>query len=458
MLQFSDSITKYPARASFAWYLTMIALGAVLLTLPICRAEGRDPISALDGVFTATSATCVTGLVVRSTGNDFSLVGQIVILLLIQLGGIGIMTVTTFITFGWTRRQGLRQRAVLTETLGTDEESNLGWVLRNVIGMTLLFEGVAFLILTIRNLFDEPPLQALWHALFHSISAFCNAGFSLFDDSLMRYQTDPIVNLTICALIICGGIGFPVMLDLRRNWHGEWSERWRRLHLHTKLMLIGTAGLILCGTISFLILEWDATLAEMPFGRRFLVALFHSVTARTAGFNTVDVGLLTNATLFVTILLMMIGAGPCSTGGGFKVSTFMTLVVRAWATLRGFVHINVFKRTVPRETTDRAVVTAFLFAVVTVIGLTGLLVFEQSAAPHPKSQGLFLDALFEVTSALGTVGLSTGMTTRLTNPGRIIIIVLMFVGRLGPISVVVAWSRGKQRQPVEMPTEEPLIG
>ena len=368
------------------------------------------------------------------------------------------MTVTTFITFGWSRRQGLRQRTVLAETLGAGAEPNLPWVLRNVISMTLLLECAGFVVLAVHNLFHEPPLLALWHALFHAISAFCNAGFALFDDSLTRYQGDAVVNLTIGALIISGGLGFPVTLDLLRNRQRPWGELWRYLHLHSKLMLIGTAGLILFGMVSFLALEWDESLAGMPFGRRLLVAFFQSVTARTAGFNTVDIGVLTNATLFLLVLLMMIGAGPCSTGGGFKVSTFMALLVRAWTTSRGFVRVNVFKRTIPEATIQRAIVTALLFAVVTIVGLTGLLVLEQSAVPHPKSQGLFLDALFEVVSALGTVGLSTGMTPHLTAAGRVIIVVLMILGRLGPISVVVALSRGERSQPIEMPAEEPLVG
>jgi trk system potassium uptake protein TrkH len=247
-------------------------------------------------------------------------------------------------------------------------------------------------------------------------------------------------------------------LDLRQNAHGPWRERWGRLHLNSKIMLIGTVTLLLLGTISFLLLEWDGVLIGMPISKRIMIASFHSVSCRTAGFNTVDMASLTNAMLFISILLMLIGAGPCSTAGGFKVSTVAVLVLRAWKTFQGHTGINVFRRTVPAETVERATATAMLFTVLAAVALTTLLVFEQSAVPHPHSQGLFLDALFEIISALGTVGLSLGMTPSLTTAGRCILVCLMFLGRLGPISVFAALSRGQQTETIEFPTEEPLIG
>jgi trk system potassium uptake protein len=457
-MQFVGSVTKYPARISFGWYIAFVIVGAAILMLPVCHVDGRMPLSWLDALFTATSATCVTGLTVRSTAGDFSFFGQIVILILIQLGGIGIMTVTTFVTFVWGRHQGLRERAVVSETLGASTNTDLRWVLRNVIGMTFIIETAGFVVMAVRNSFQEPLATAVWHALFHSVSAFCNAGFALFDDSLTQYQTDPVVNLTICGLIISGGLGFPVMFDLQRNWSGPWDERWRRLHLHSKLMLVGTAGLLVFGTFSLLILEWRTSLADMSLPQRLLVAFFQSVTTRTAGFNTVNIASLTNASLFLVILLMLIGAGPCSTGGGFKVSTFVALLARAHATLKGHGHTNLFRRTLANKAIHRAVVTVLIFTTVLIVGLTSLLVVEQSRLPHDESQGLFLDAAFETASALGTVGLSTGMTPRLSSPGRVIIILLMFIGRLGPISIFVAVSRSERSQPLELPEEEPLIG
>ncbi len=458
MAEFTGSLVKYPARASFVWYLGLIAIGVLLLMRPVCYAPTKPPISATDALFTATSATCVTGLSVRSTAHDFSLVGQVVILALIQLGGIGIMTVTTFLTFTFGGRESLRQRAAAVESFGNNTSTNLRWLLRNVILMTLLIEGLGFVVLAIRNLFDYPPATALWYALFHSVSAFCNAGFALADDSLVRYQGDPLVNFTIMALIVSGGIGFPVMIDLHRNRRMSLPKLWDALHLHSKMMLIGTAGLILFGTLMFLVLEWSNTLAGQPLGKKLLVSLFQSITPRTAGFNTVEIGALTNATLFVIMLLMLVGAGPCSTGGGFKVSTLMVLVLRAWSTFRGFHRVNVFRRTIPAEVMARATATALVFAVVAISALTSLLVIEQAQLPHVKSQGLFLEALFEVTSALATVGLSTGITPQLSEIGRVVIVLDMFIGRLGPISVFVALSRADRTPNLEFPQEEPLIG
>ena len=361
-----------------------------------------------------------------------------------------------FVTFGWGGRQSLRQRAVVTQTLGTGRDDDLRGVLRRVLGMTFFFEGLGFAGLAIRNLVDQPLHMALWHALFHAVSAFCNAGFALFDTSLMAYQDDLLVHVVICGLIVIGGLGFPVILDIQQQT--AWRREWRRLHLHSKLILVGTVGLLVVGALSFLVLEWRGALRDAALGQRVLISFFHSVTARTAGFNTIDVGALTNATLFVTILLMVIGAGPCSTAGGFKVSTLMILLARVWSTMRGHPHVHIYRRTVPDDTIYRAITTVLVFLVISIGGLTTLLVFEQSTAPHPQSPNLFLDAMFEVVSALGTVGLSTGLTPHLTTAGRIIIILLMIIGRLGPISIVVALSRRVQSEAIELPQEEPLIG
>jgi len=458
MPQLTGRLLTYPARVSFFWYLGLITAGALLLLHPLCHGSAQSPISTLDAVFTSTSATCVTGLAVRSTEHDFSFVGQVVILLLIQLGGIGIMTVTTYVVFHLGGRANLRHRAVLSNTLGADARSDLNWILQSVILTTLLFEAGGFVVLAIRNLYDHAPLAAIWHALFHSVSAFCNAGFALHDDSLTRYQGDPVVNTTIGILIVAGGIGFPVILDIKRNSQAGWQMRWSGLNLHSKLMLVGTAMLLALGSASFLMLEWDGVLKGMPLWKRPIVALFHSVSCRTAGFNTVEMSSLTNAMLFISILLMAIGAGPCSTAGGFKVSTVAVLVLRAWATFRGRTRVNIARRTLPPEVVDRATATAMLFFVIAIVALAILLVIEQSGTAHPASQGLFLDATFEVISALGTVGLSTGMTPHLSTAGRVIVIALMFIGRLGPISVFIALSRSGSQKPIEFPAEEPLIG
>ncbi len=466
MAKFIGSIALHPARVSFTWYAAAIVVGMTLLMLPISHASldaGGDPpvrssLTWLDAAFTATSATCVTGLAVRSTGGDFSFFGQAVILAMIQLGGIGIMTVTTFVTISLGGRQSLRQRALVDEVLGGGSELDLRRVLGRVLRYTLFIEGLGFVLLAATFMFDYTPGTALWHALFHSVSAFSNAGFSIHDDSLTGYQGNIIVNAVISALIICGGIGFPVMSDIARNLHGPWAQRWERLTIHSKLMLTGSAVLLLLGTVALLALEWDGALATMPPHRRLLVAFFQSVTCRTAGFNTIDFGTLTNASLFVAILLMIVGAGPCSTGGGAKITTVSVLVLRAWSMLRGRKNVVVARRTIPLEVADRAMATLLVFSVVAAVALTTLLILEQSEVPHASSQGVFMDALFEVISALGTVGLSTGMTPHLTGPGRFVIIVLMFIGRLGPITVFAALSVEDHEASVQYAREEPLIG
>lgn len=492
MPQYTGALVQHPARLAFIWWAGMIAVGTSLLTLSWCAGPGAasdKPISVLDACFTTTSAVCVTGLTVRSTGNDFSFAGQCVIAMLIQLGGVGIMTIATFVTFNLGGAVNLRHRAIISETLGTAHEHDLNWVLRQVLIATAVAEGcgAALMAAWFHFIYEFPVAKALWYGVFHAVSAFCNAGFGLDDKNLEPFQGDWVINLTIVSLIVTGGIGFPVILDLRRKWRGDFADCWDHLLLHSKLMIIGTSSLISIGTISFWVLESQGVLANMPWHKQFLVSLFQAVTPRTAGFNTVPYNQLSNATLFVTILLMMVGAGPCSTGGGFKVSTLTVLVMRAWCTFRGLARVQVFRRTIQHQSVEKSVATSLLFLVVAICGLTLILVYEQSpwmrvariaaqqneavtiSATDPaavqrqeieraKEASLFLDALFEVISALGTVGLSTGLTTQLTPIGRAIIIVLMFIGRLGPFTVFIALARGERNQRIEYAAEEPLIG
>lgn len=469
MPQFAGSINRYPGRASLSWYGGLIVVGfALLYFLPASAADPSRPISVLDALFTSTSASCVTGLVVRSTVDDFSLVGQAVILGLIQLGGIGIMTVTTFIVVQFDKRGSLRQRKAIADTLGADSHGDLRRILASVMVMTLLCEAVGFVLLAGYNLVNfqrfaslgvwTTPGEAIWHALFHSVSAFCNAGFALHDASLTPFADSYLVNGVITALIIIGGLGFPVVLDLWRSRKRPASDRWSGLQLHSKIMLIGSAVLLLAGFVSFLVLEKNGVLAGAPIGERLVKAALHSASCRTAGFNTVEIGDLSNATLFVTVLLMMIGAGPCSAGGGFKVTTAAIIALRAWATFQGYTRVNLFRRTLPTASVERAVATAMLFVALAGIALTTLLVIEQEEFGLRTEQGLFLDLLFEVISALGTVGLSTGMTTQLSDASRLVVVLLMLLGRLGPITTFIALSHSERAEPVEYPNDEPLVG
>ncbi len=456
--QHSGSLAKYPARVSFACYLAAIVAGAGLLHLPACRHAAAEPVRWIDAIFTSTSAACVTGLTTRSTSDDYNFLGQVVILGLIQLGGVGIMTVTTFAMVQLGSRASLRSRSVIVETLGTSYGADLRGILRRVLYASLLCEGAGAVLLAARFAFDMPLVDALWWGAFHSVSAFCNAGFGLHGDSLVPYQGDLIVNVVVPALVIIGGIGFPVILDVRRHIRRPWPELWRRLTLHSKIMILGTALLTSFTFVMFLVLEWDGVLAAMPWWKRILVALFQGIVPRTAGFNTVDYNDLTNATLFLTIILMAIGGGACSTAGGFKVSTLAVLVLYAWSRFRGDEHINVFRRTISPETAGRALVVVLVFLVTINVGMIALLVAEQADAPHRLAEDTFLDAMFEVVSALSTAGLSTGVTPGLSEAGKTIIMLLMFIGRLGPISIFLVISLAEKRASLEYAREEPLLG
>jgi trk system potassium uptake protein TrkH len=458
MVKYAGSVARYPARALFAWFLGLIVVGAVLLNQPFCRHSDAAKISRIDAIFTATSASCVTGLTVRSSGNDFSFWGQLVILILIQLGGLGIMTVATLVSLAFGGGEELRQRVAIAETLGQRPTEETQRVLVRVIVVTLVIELSGALILLLRRLFEQPEIDAAWWALFHAISAFCNAGFALADNNLEDYHSDPIVNLTIIALIVLGGIGFPVISDVLRNRKERWPDCWDRLQLHSKLALIGTVGLLVFGAVLFLILEWHNALAHRPWGTRLLASMFQSTTPRTAGFNTVPIATLTDITLFVLVLLMMVGACPCSTGGGYKVSTLMILVLHAWSRFRGDARITVFRRTIAPETVGRAIAGVLLYASVATVGLGALLVVEQRPPFDTAAPRRFLELMFEVVSAQGTVGLSTGVTPTLSTGGKWIIIALMFLGRVGPLSVVLALSRQVRHPRVEYPKEEVLIG
>lgn len=455
MAQFTGALVNYQARVSFAAYVFTILCGGTLLTLPAARQPDRPPISLVDGIFTATSACCVTGLTVRSTLNDFSFLGQALILALIQLGGLGIMTITTLLSFQIGGQATLRQRAVVAETLGIKSGRDLRWVTLAVLATVLFAEVCGFALLCWADWGSAPPGQVVWRSLFHSVSAFCNAGFALHDQNLVPDAGRVSINLVICGLIIVGGLGFPVIFDVvSRLRRGEF---WERLHLQTKMMLIGTAALLACGAVSFWALEWREAIAREPLSTKLLMGLFHSTTCRTAGFNTVDYGALSSATLFLAIILMAIGAGPCSTAGGFKVSTLMTLVVSSWSNFRGWKHVNFFRRTIPEAAVERATATALFFAAVAIAALVALLVVETSGDLSARPRW-FLEALFECISALGTVGLSTGITPALTDPGKLVLVALMLLGRLGPITAAVALARERRSYQPRFPEEEPLIG
>lgn len=458
MPKMARSLERYPARVTTLAFLTLVLTGGGILRLPACSASEQNPISWLDAMFTSTSAVCVTGLSVRSTIDDFSFLGQIVILALIQLGGIGIMTFTSFIMLTLGASAGLRQQALMADTLGGRGVTDVRKLLRRVFVVSLTIELIGAALLWVRFSFDMSWPKAAWYALFHSVSAFCNAGFGLWNDSLVSYRGDWLVNIVICGLVIFGGLGFPVLLELLNSFRKpKWSP-WHDLSLHSKLVLIGTFFLIVWGYTTLTILEWDNALKDATVSERILVPFFHSVICRTAGFNSIDLNDLTNASLFVSIILMAIGGAPCSTAGGVKTTTISMLVLNAIRRFQGFRNVSCFRKTIPQTTIERAAAATIVFFSVAVFGCLILMLIEQSGRSHREQQDSFLDILFEVVSALGTVGLSTGITATLSPAGKIVIMLLMFLGRLGPVSVMVAMSRTRRPPKVEYAHEEPLFG
>ncbi len=435
---FRRAIFLSPARLSVIGFLLLIGLGTALLTLP-AAADGPR-LGVVDALFTATSASCVTGLIVVDTGTAFSLFGQLVILALIQIGGLGIMTLSTLFVMMAGRRPALVGRLAIQDAYTHSRDWTPGEILRDVALFAALVEGIGVLVLFFCFLPDYPPLQAFYTALFHSVSAFCNAGFSLFSDSLIGYRENWVVNLTVCGLIVCGGLGFLVLSELNRRPLLK-RRVWSRLSLHSKLVLSTTAILLTSGTLLILFLEWDNTLASLSPPNRFLGALFQSTTLRTGGFNTLPIGEMANVTLFLFILFMFVGGGPGSCAGGVKITTMASLFLVGLSRFRHHYRPQVFFRTIHESSVTKAMSVVLTAMFIIAAGTGCLLITELGGVPHPESRGKFLELLFEMVSAFGTVGLSTGATGDLTVWGRLVITGAMFMGRLGPLMVALAVTR-----------------
>lgn len=418
-------------------FLTLILIGTVLLALPISR-EADGSASWIDALFTATSATCVTGLITVDTGSYWSTFGQMVILVLIQLGGLGIMTFSTFVVYLVARRLSLWNRDMLEQSVAGISKSNVGHLLLAIILITFLFEIIGATILTFRFAAIYPLDEAIYISVFHSISAFCNAGFSLFDTSFIDFRNDLVINLTVMILIILGGIGFWVLVDLKNLIH-----RKRAVHstsLHTRLVIYVSLILIVIGTLLLLGIEWNHSLRHLHWPNKLLVSAFQSVTARTAGFNTVDMAALTNASLLLLILLMVIGASPGSCGGGIKTSTLAVTLAMIFARLRNKNQVQLLQRGIPDRTVSRSIGITFFFIVTVALFCMLLLITEHPSESLLPERSLFIQVVFEVASAIGTVGLSMGLTPHLTEVGKVLISILMFVGRIGPVTLVLALS------------------
>lgn len=417
-------------------FALIIGLGTVLLMLPISSAQGQ-PTDFVDALFTATSATCVTGLVAGDTGTMWSGFGQTVIIIMIELGGLGFMSAATAMLFLFRKKIGLRQRMLVAQALSLEDMESVVRIQKLVIGGSLAIQGVGALILTLCFLPDFGFATAIKWGLFHSISAFCNAGFDIFgyNDSVMHFNQNPVILGTLMLVITVGGLGFFVWEELLR------VRSFKKCSVYTKLVLVTSAALVLLGTVVTLILEWDnpGTLGPMSWGGKILNSLFQSVTLRTAGFAGVDQALLTDGSKGFSVVMMLIGGSSGSTAGGLKTVTFMVLLLFIGARIRGRDSVNVFNRRIPEHKVLDAMT---IIAIVVGLCMAGAVVI---AATSPIN---FTDSLYESASALGTVGLTAGATSLLSLAGRLIIIVFMYFGRVGVLTLSMGFllgDRAKQR-------------
>ncbi|CAG7647340.1 TrkH family potassium uptake protein [Paenibacillus allorhizosphaerae] len=439
-----------PPQILVIGFAAIILTGAVLLSLPIASASGT-PLRFLDALFTATSATCVTGLVVVDTGTFFSKFGQVVIILLIQVGGLGFMTMSTLFAFMLKKRISLKERLILQEAMNQGSMEGIVRLIRKVIRYSLTIEFIAAVVFSIRWSIDLGPAKGIYFGIFHAISFFNNAGFDLFGSvtgpfsSLTYYADDFIVNFVAMALIVLGGIGFVVISDLLE------FKRNKRLSLHSKVVLSATGILILVGAIVIFVFEFSntKTVGSLNWYGKLLASFTQSVSPRTAGVNTVDLASLRQATQFFIIILMFIGASPGSTGGGIKTTTFSVLIGAMIAMIRGKEDIVFFHYRFGKDRILKAI-TLTMIALFLVITVTMLL---STTEDHS-----FLVILFEVTSAFGTVGLSLGLTPDLSDFGRVLIALTMFAGRLGPLTLAYALGPKVEKELYRYPEGKITIG
>lgn len=437
-----------PVQVIVLGFFAAGVIGTGLLLLPAAKADSGGGATFLEALFTATSALCVTGLVVVDTPTYWTEFGQAVILALIQIGGLGVMTFASVVGFAVLGRISLRSRLVTAAEVKSLGLNGVPSLARGVVLWSLTIEAVIAAILTTQFwlTYDHDLPEALWLGGFHAISAFNNAGFGLHSDSLMRYVADPVVCLAISAAIILGGLGFPVLMQLRR--HLKEPRLWS---MHTRLVIAGTVVLLLAGTIFITAIEWNnpKTLGELSWPTKLLAGFVQSVQTRTAGFNSIDIAGMHEATWLGMDVLMFIGAGPAGTAGGIKITTFAVLLFIIIAELRGDTAVNVFGKRLSRAVHREAIAVALL-AVALVVASTWILMLLTNHS---------LDALlFEVVSAFATVGLSTGITADLPAAAQLVLIPLMFIGRLGPITFASALALRPRRLRYELPKERPIIG
>ena len=430
------NIKLKPVQVLAIGFFTIIMLGTIVLCLPICSKTGQWT-SFFDSMFTSTSATCVTGLVVHDTGSYWSSFGQLVILLLIQIGGIGFMTIATLFSIAFGKKISLKQKGVLQESVNIDHPGGIIGLTKRIIKGTILIELIGAVVLAVRFSFDFGVLKGIYYGVFHSISAFCNAGFDLFGadfgkySSLTHYKSDITVNLTISALIIIGGIGFLVWSDLVKH-----KFNFKKYSLHSKIVLCVTLFLLIAGTISFFVIETlpGRLLENEGSLSKLLQSFFQSVTTRTAGFNTCDIGKLDTGSKLISVILMFIGGSPGSTAGGIKTTTFFVIILSFIATFKGTPDLNIFKRRLEPDATRKALAVFFvnfsLAMVVTVV----------ISICHNFDLG---DVLIETFSAVDTVGITAGITRSLNGVEKFLLMILMYCGRVGSLSFAISFAKSK---------------
>ena len=439
-------------------FLVTILLGSLLLMLPVCS-KGGVFTPYLTCLFTATTSVCVTGLVVVDTYAHWSVIGQIIILFLIQIGGLGVVTLSTYILTLLGQKIGLKQRILLEDALNLDTMSGLIKFIRKVFKGTLFVEGIGALLYMLVFVPEMGP-KGIWVSVFTAISAFCNAGIDIIGPaSLIPYVDNPVINITTMLLIIMGGVGFVVWWDVLRVYNlyrkGEIHRNyiWSKLRLHSKIVLSFTAGLIVAGFIIVLLLEWNnpETLGTLSVPVKLQAALFQSVTLRTAGFASISQKGLRNSTAFLSLIFMFIGGSPVSTAGGIKTTTAAVLFVATWSTIKGMDSSVAFRRRIHPATVRKALSVTIISLCAALLALTLILTF---------CEGEFMDLTFEVFSAIGTVGLTRNVTAGLNTVGRIIIIICMYLGRTGPISLVIALNNIKHKSTgkIEYPEESVTVG
>ncbi len=432
-----------PSRLTAGTFLAAILAGTLGLHLVPAFYTGGEPLGWIDALFTATSAICVTGLIVVDTATHFTRLGQGFLLLLIQLGGLGMITITSLIILGLGGRLSVRAEAVTTGLASTLRGVNTFQLARDVVLFTLLVELVGGLVLFAAFRPHFGTGDALWHAVFHTVSAFCNAGFSTFTDSLMPWASNAPVLITVMLLIVVGGLGFLTLEEVAIRLRERGKKQRLRLSLHSRIVFAATAIALVGGWVLFAAFEWEGVLRELTPAARVMNGLFLSVTARTAGFNSIAYAEAGDETNFLTILLMTVGGAPGSTAGGLKITTIAVIGFLAWSRLRGSTKVSVWSRTIPDETVQRAIgVCVFAFSCV------ALAIFLYTAFEEPAAPGTdFLRVVFEAVSAFNTVGLSLGSTGELTAPSRVLTTMLMFIGRIGPLSFAAALALRARETP-----------